>query len=46
MPSGKELFDRYGKDVLGPWEEQTPDVQAAWSEIAGGVTVELEKGDQ
>ena len=41
--TGEELFDRYGKDVLGPWDDQDPDVQRAWEEVAAGVTDELAK---
>lgn len=39
--TGEEVFNRYGQDALGPWEEQPIDVQEAWEAIAVGVTNEL-----
>lgn len=41
--TGEELFDRYGKSLLGPWEDQEPEVRQAWEDIAVGVTAELER---
>lgn len=38
---GKVLFQIYGEDVLGPWDEQSPEVQQAWRDIANRVSENL-----
>ena len=29
-----DLFDRYGRDVLGPWAAQSESVRQAWRKLA------------
>ena len=33
----ESLYDRYGKSILGPWEDQTPEVRRAWANLAAKV---------
>lgn len=32
-----DLFDRFGRDLLGPWEAQAESVQQAWRDLAASV---------
>ena len=32
--NGEELYERYGAPILGPWDDQTRDVQRAWDKMA------------
>lgn len=37
IPEGPPwLFTRFGEDILGPWESQSPETQSAWIALQKG----------